>query len=175
MGYTHLGTLCNHKDRVHRENERRKEAPLYGGASCGRVALSFILERMPKVATLLFVVSFLLNYAWEHAHAFLYVHYQGAGITESVLLHATFADALFITLIALPFFFISALQKRTWFIVVCGVVLAISIELWALQTGRWAYSELMPIVPLIGTGLTPTIQLGLLGYLSYRIVKWTNR
>ena len=48
-----------------------------------------------------------------------------------------------------------------------GIVVAVLIELWALQTGRWAYTGAMPLVPFLGAGLTPTIQLGFLGYVIY--------
>jgi len=52
-----------------------------------------------------------------------------------------------------------------WLIVPLGII---GMEWYALTTSRWAYNVLMPIIPLLGTGLTPTIQLGLLGHLSYK-------
>jgi len=34
------------------------------------------------------------------------------------------------------------------------------------------YNELMPIIPILNVGLSPTIQLGLTGYLAYRAIWW---
>lgn len=125
---------------------------------------------MARIAALLFAISFGLNLVWEHAHVVLYTNYQGGSITNAILFHATLADAIFILGITLPFFYNAYLKARPWLIVVFGAVLAIGIELWALETGRWAYATSMPLIPFLGVGLTPTIQLGLLGYLTYLIV-----
>jgi hypothetical protein len=118
----------------------------------------------------IFLVSFFLNFIWENLHSLLYAGYQGGTITEFILFRASLGDAVMITLLALPFFFISALKKRDWLIIVLGVLVAILIEWYALSSGRWAYNEYMPLIPFLNIGLTPTIQLGLLGYFSYRIV-----
>ncbi len=51
------------------------------------------------------------------------------------------------------------------------ILLATNIELvnvYVLQ--QWAYSELMPIVPIIRIGLLPMVQLALLTLLTFRIV-----
>lgn len=112
----------------------------------------------------IFVVSFVLNLIWENLHARLYVHYKHGPITEWILIHATLADALFITALGVCFLFIPYLHERLWVSLIAGTVLAIGIEWWALSTDRWAYGPFMPIIPLIHTGLTPTIQLGLLSF-----------
>ncbi len=90
-------------------------------------------------------------------------------ITQFILLHATFGDAVMITLIVLPFLFLPTFKKYDWIIIPIGIIIAVSIEWYALGVGRWAYNEYMPIIPLLKVGLTPTIQLGLLGYLSLKI------
>lgn len=115
-----------------------------------------------------FVIAFLLNALWENTHSYLYMQYQGGSITEFILLRAALADALMITVLALPFLLKQEWRKHAWLIIPAGIIIAVGIEWWALGTGRWSYSPLMPLVPLFGTGLTPTIQLGLLGYLSYK-------
>jgi hypothetical protein len=119
----------------------------------------------------LFFLSLLLNLVWENLHAFLYAGYQGGKITQFILFRASLGDAIMITLLVLPFLFIVALKKWSWLIIVIGVLLSILIEWYALGTGRWAYNEYMPIIPFLNVGLTPTIQLGLLGYFSYSIVE----
>lgn len=99
---------------------------------------------------------------------------MGGKITEFVLLRATLADAIMITIVALPFVFISSLRKQSWVIIFVGLVLSISIEWYALATGRWAYNAYMPIIPLLSVGLTPAIQLGLLGLLSFKIQEYIS-
>lgn len=123
-----------------------------------------------KKMFLIFLLSFILNLIWENLHSYLYVGYMGGKITEFILLRASIADAVIITLTSFPFVFIPSLKRKSWLIIFIGVLVAIFIELWALDTGRWAYNWYMPILPILGVGLTPTIQLGLLGYLSYRFV-----
>ena len=112
---------------------------------------------------LLFLFAFFINIVWEEFHSLLYVHYKGGEITHFILLRASLADGFFIVaLFALAFFL-----KRTWLFPIFAVCLAVSIEWWALGTLRWAYSEAMPIIPFLQTGLTPTIQLALTGTCTY--------
>lgn len=118
-----------------------------------------------------FIISFALNLLWEHLHVFLYAHYKGGIITEKILLHATLADALFTVGFALLFLVPSFLKKRMWLVIPLGFALSISIEKWALASGRWAYGSSMPIIPLINVGLTPAIQIGLLAYLTFYFVR----
>lgn len=117
---------------------------------------------------IIFVVAFALNLIWENLHAVLYDNYQGGGITELILLRATLFDAIFIVLICLPFVLFPKLKSKSNWIFVLGLILAIAIELYALATGRWAYGSLMPVIPFLNIGLTPTIQLGVLGVLSFK-------
>ncbi len=122
-----------------------------------------------KRITIVFVVSFILNFIWENIHSLLYSHYMGGKITEFILLRATLGDAVMITIFYLPFLFLPWFKDKYWMITIIGLIVAISIEWAALSTGRWAYNEYMPIIPILGIGLTPTLQLGILGYLSLKI------
>ena len=115
----------------------------------------------------IFAIAFVLNLIWENLHSVLYANYMGNKITEFILLRATLVDAVIITLITLPFIFYPFFKKQSWLITIIGIIIAVCIEYWALNTGRWAYNSLMPKIPILNTGLTPTIQLGLLGYVSY--------
>lgn len=114
-------------------------------------------------------IGFFLNLLWEYLHSALYLHYQGGEITNYVLLRASLADAGFIWLIVLISGYLS--RYRTLFIFFSGLVLAIIIERWALGSGRWAYSSIMPIIPVFQVGLTPTVQLALTGVVSFLIAK----
>ena len=119
------------------------------------------------VFALVFGSSFSLNFLWEHFHSLLYVHYKGGPITDLILLRATLGDAVMLTTLAVPFVFLPFFRARIWLILPLGFILAIGIELFALETNRWAYGPFMPLVPIFSVGLTPTIQLAITGYVSY--------
>lgn len=123
-----------------------------------------------KILSLVFLIAFLLNVVWENIHSLLYTNYQGGAITEFILVRASLFDAAVITVMLLPFLFIPLLKKHTWLILIIGTIIAITNEWYGLSTARWAYGEFMPILPLINTGLTPTLQLGLLGFATYYIL-----
>ena len=115
----------------------------------------------------IFFVSFYLNFIWENAHAFLYASYQNGAITEFILFRAALGDAMILTLLALPFIYSAYFKNKKWLVIPAGIFIAVVIELFALRTGRWEYNAFMPLIPIIHVGLTPTLQLGLLGYLTY--------
>ena len=122
---------------------------------------------MLKKLTSVFILSFIFNLIWEILHSALYLNYKGLEITGFILFRAAIFDAIVILLLI----FISQKLKinKSLFIVLVSLILAIGIEVWALQTGRWTYAPLMPIIPLIKTGLTPTIQLVITGYIVNKI------
>lgn len=125
---------------------------------------------MTKKLLYIFILAFVLNLIWENLHSVLYFLPSGEPITQVRLLQATLFDAVFITLMGGLFLKVNYLKHRPLYLLLFGLIVAIAIESYALQTGRWAYNELMPIVPLLKTGLTPTIQLGLLSYVTYKFV-----
>lgn len=122
-----------------------------------------------KAAAVVFASAFALNFLWENAHSILYAAYMGGKITEWILIRAAFGDAVIILLIVWPFIIHKELRNRDWVIAAAGIVVAALIEVLALQSGRWSYNELMPAVPIVKIGITPLIQLGLLGYVSYKL------
>ena len=119
--------------------------------------------------------AFFFNFLWENLHAPLYLHYRGEEISELILARAAAIDALIIFFLI----FISRAQKisknRTMFIFFFGLAVAIILEKWALATGRWAYGPSMPIIPILNIGLTPAIQLGLLGVVCFKLVFDTKK
>ncbi len=123
-----------------------------------------------KKILFIFTTSFFLNLIWENVHSVLYIGYKGGQITELILLHATFVDAVIITLITLPFIFLPQFKKQSWLIIPLGIVVSVLIEYWGLGTGRWAYNSFMPVIPILQVGLTPTIQLGFIGFGSLKLV-----
>ncbi len=96
---------------------------------------------------------------------------MGQHITEYILLRASVFDALIISVILLLFIYVDYFKRRKWMIIFIGILISVVIELFAMKTSRWGYNDLMPIIPYLQIGLTPTIQLGLLGYISFYIVR----
>lgn len=124
-----------------------------------------------KKIIFIFFVAFILNLIWENLHSVLYDNYKGGEITQFILFRATLSDAIYIIFMTLPFIIFPNLKNKAWLIIILGFIISISIEYYALGTGRWAYNSLMPLVPFLQIGLTPTIQLGLLGYLSFLLTE----
>lgn len=127
-----------------------------------------------KKLSFIFLVAFVLNLIWENVHSFLYSNYMGGQITEFILIRASLFDALVVITILVPFIYLNKLKNKTWLIVIIGVIVAVFNEWYGLNTGRWEYNSLMPILPIIKVGITPTIQLGLLGYFSYKIEEYVS-
>lgn len=124
-------------------------------------------EKQVAQAAKIFGLAFGLNLLWENLHARLYAYYQHGPITELILLRAAFFDAVFISAILIAVTTIPFFIKHQWrWTVVIGLVLAVLVERYALTTDRWAYTNVMPVIPVLQTGLTPTIQLGLLAIIT---------
>lgn len=115
-----------------------------------------------------FIVSFITNLVWENFHAPLYSKHLNKKIDEVTLLVATVGDAVILTLLAGLFFYVPYLSGHIWLSIPIGFIISIVIEIYALRVGRWSYNKHMPLIPFLGIGLTPTVQLGLLGYIIFK-------
>ncbi len=118
---------------------------------------------------LLFAIGLVLNLLWENFHAGLYIHYRGGEITEIILLRAAVFDGLVILVASFVLFKIKRWRSYPSVLFLTLIVFALVLEWWALSTGRWAYNELMPIVPVLKVGLSPLLQLGLTGVIAYEL------
>ena len=117
-----------------------------------------------------FLLSGVLDILWQNAHVFLYANYKGGPISEFILLRAVLFDAITMLLILIIFKALPAQFQYLPLFIALNLTASILIEYWGLSTGRWAYNEMMPIIPLLNVGLTPILQLPLLGYLSYWVI-----
>jgi hypothetical protein len=67
-------------------------------------------------------------------------------------------------------------MERRWNVYLTGALLggvfASSFEWYSLASQRWTYNEQMPIVPILGVGLWPQLQLMLLVPLSWAFAAW---
>lgn len=125
------------------------------------------LSSAPELPVALF--SFLLHFVWEFLQVPTYAgmpemaHWQGIKLCTS----ATIGDVGF----TLTAFWSASLVARTrgWIgseamlpVIVflgTGIVLTVGFEFYYTQvTQRWTYSDLMPLVPPFGTGLSPLLQ-----------------
>jgi len=135
-----------------------------------------------RILLRVFLASWLLNLIWENLHVFLYEQYRGVFYSQmgqfdkfQILLRASIFDAALIMMVVSLIMLIPWLKgKESWSLVVIAVLFSISLELYALGTGRWAYNSLMPLIPILDIGISPVIQLGLTGYLATRFIFTKN-
>ena len=53
-----------------------------------------------------------------------------------------------------------------------GVLLAVSFELWAIYAvRRWEYGS-MPLIPIIGVGITPVLQMVIVPLAANGVCRW---
>ena len=113
--------------------------------------------------------SFALHFVWEFVQVPTYTGMAELPHWEAIKLcmSATFGDVGF----ALPAFWVACLaaRRRDWILrptrfptvifVAVGIVLTAGLEYYYTNISlRWTYSELMPLVPPLGTGLSPLLQ-----------------
>jgi hypothetical protein len=113
--------------------------------------------------------AFLLNFPWEFLQVPFYEEMPTLGHWDAVRLcaQAAFGDML----IALGAFWVVAAVRRdrAWIrapdaaatlgFVAVGITVTVGLEWHATVLGdRWQYSDLMPTVPVLGTGLAPLLQ-----------------
>ncbi|MCC4299039.1 MAG: hypothetical protein ABJF67_08435 [Aurantimonas coralicida] len=113
--------------------------------------------------------SFVLHFVWEFIQVPTYAGMAEMPHWEAIKLcmSATFGDVGF----ALTAFWAASLaaRSREWILrptripavifVAVGIVLTVGFEYYYTNISlRWSYSELMPLVPPLGTGLSPLLQ-----------------
>jgi hypothetical protein len=128
---------------------------------------------------LTFVFGFAANFVWELAHTHCYV-----GLPEStsgkifICILATIADALYISAVYMAGRLVANYdnwtsqlnRRRLTAIVGTGMMTAVLVEMLALRTGFWGYSNLMPVVPILRVGLWPTLQLPMISLVVFAVV-----
>lgn len=133
-----------------------------------------LLYLIVKRLFLILFLAFILNFIWEllHLRFYAYAYIQNAPISVWMVLLSTFGDVVFALLIVILYAKIKYLRKNLWLILIIGIITAMIVEKIGLASGLWAYNNQMPIVPFIETGLSPTIQLGVLTYLIFKYPAW---
>ena len=109
----------------------------------------------------IFFWGFVLNLVWENLHYQLYVPIHFLVQQPYMLFLAAFLDAVYVAGLVL---FLR--RYGTWAVIWGGLVFAALIEWYALFFNWWQYTDAMPIVPVLGVGLSPFVQLALTSFLA---------
>ena len=130
------------------------------------------------------VAGFAFNFTWEVLQLPLYI---GQGSFELHAWQCFVASLWDVGLLASLYAFLCLVtRERYWFLrlgsfrllllAAAGFVIAVLIELRALDHGKWGYTPAMPRVPGLGVGLSPVLQMVLiplaLAWLSHA---WASR
>lgn len=116
--------------------------------------------------------SFVLHLIWENVQAPLFEGYTSLRQHFLVCLYGTATGDMFF--MAVIYLVLVAVHRDGWWVahkecyghvatwiipVVVGILLAVSFELWAVYVAhRWVYG-VMPLVPIIGVGVMPVLQM----------------
>lgn len=132
--------------------------------------------------TWVFIIStFVLNLIWELLQGEL-GFYEGHGgdiVSMALCARAAIGDVFIVagiyalmTIIYRTRTWIFTMSKSTWVVLVLvSISVAILVEWWGIYTGRWSYSDLMPIIPFLSMGVTPILQMTILVPIITLIVK----
>jgi hypothetical protein len=128
---------------------------------------------LQRVATFA-IASVLLQWAWEVAHGPAYVE-TALPLSNRIWHCAPMAlvdaawSALLVAAAAIlaPQIGWSSRRAVAWTTAALGTVTATAFEMWAVGRGRWTYNGYMPVLPLVGAGVWPVLQMSLLPPAAY--------
>jgi hypothetical protein len=131
------------------------------------------------------LASFVVNEIWEMAQMSAYVETAGYSWTSTLgrCTRAAVGDVGIILGIYAAGALVSGdpgwgLRGR-WYryatTAVLGLAFAVLVEHAALATGRWSYTERMPMVSWLDVGLWPLLQMTLLPSLAFLFARWWGR
>ena len=148
------------------------------------VAASYLPTTL-NILAVFSLFSFLFHFAWEILQGPLFAGMSDARHAAATLicLQATLGDVA----IALAGFTVAAWfgNGRGWYMtlpyravaayVTTGVLISVVFEWYATQwAGRWAYSDLMPVIPLLRVGGAPVLQWVFLPFLVLYFLRGHN-
>lgn len=138
---------------------------------------------LQRVLTI-FMIASLVNYPWGVGQM---AFYEASGTLADFARHCiipSLGDGILVLLIYMSGLvafklldWTDAPSRRgyTWTLGI-GLVIAVAIEwLGVYGLGRWRYSELMPLVPVLNVGVLPILQMPLLPALIFRLVAYCFR
>jgi hypothetical protein len=161
---------------VARHNQRQHDLNVNQSGNAGE------FTRWCQFFATMVIASFVLNELWEMAQMSAYVETAGHSwaSTLSLCTRAAVGDVG----IVLVTYAAGALAagdlgwglRGRWNIyataAVFGLAYAALVEHAALAVGRWAYTEHMPVVPVLRAGLWPLLQMMLLPSVAFWFARW---
>lgn len=126
---------------------------------------------MTRAAVLQMVVMFMVavtvNFVWEMAQSVLFARMGGWMEGSRRCFVASLGDGVIVlTIAAIGWLWF---RHADWIVrpgfggytlmTTVGVTIAVLVERYALETGRWAYTERMPMLPMVRVGLAPVLQM----------------
>lgn len=122
------------------------------------------------------IIAFIINLIWENLHDSLYVDYNPT-MQRIFYLGCTLGDVL---LVFMVYGLVAWVQKDALWMkhfwrrgliltLAFSITIALLAEWIALKLQLWNYNEKMPLVPVIGIGLSPFLQIILLPALTFYI------
>ncbi len=122
-----------------------------------------------------FLLSFILNFAWEVLQGPLYNGFTFSLSHISFCGLASVADAIMVVLI---YFSLAIIKKnplwikhinfqQTLIFILVGGTGAILSEMRHLSLGNWSYAPSMPLLPFVHVGLSPVLQFMILPFLIF--------
>lgn len=125
------------------------------------------------------ITGYLFNYIWEKSHIALFKDYE-VFVSRLPLPAAIYTSLVDVSIIFLIYTLIALVRKKFFWIenfdknaaalsIIFGSAIAIVIELQGLAQKKWAYSEIMPIIPFIKVGLSPILQMIVLPIITFYI------
>ena len=141
------------------------------------------MKVLPRIATI-FVVAVLLNYVWEIAQMPLYQR-QGSWLEQAAHCFVpSLGDGILLLSILgagwIVFGNAAWTDRRDMtaiaFMLLTGLGVALAVEWIGLHVlRRWSYAESMPLLPVLGVGLAPVLQMLVLPPLIFSISRWWLR
>lgn len=126
----------------------------------------------------LFVLAVLFHYPWELAQSPLYLGMENFRAMWWHCFVASVGDGFLVLFIFVTGWVV--LRRQAWFVqpgvrgyflmLVVGLVIGVSVEWAAVHVlGRWAYTAQMPLIPGLGVGIVPILQMLVLPPLIFRV------
>lgn len=138
-------------------------------------------RRIFSTIATLFVISVPLNFIWELAQMPLYVDNGNLLDFARHCIIPSFGDGIILLIIfgvgcgvfRRADWFVRPTASAYAFMLVSGLIIAIVIE-WVAVYGmsRWSYTTRMPVLPVLGVGLSPVLQMLLLPPVIFKATAW---
>ena len=137
-----------------------------------------------QLLVVVFLIAVAVNFAWEMAQSVLYAGMGGWLIATWRCFVASLGDGVIVLGIAATGCVVFGCQG--WFVrprlatyiylVTAGIAVAAFVERRALAAGRWAYTNRMPIVPILDVGFVPVLQMVVLPPIVFSLAaSWLNK